>query len=162
MMRRRRNPLSHNRKCHSGQTMVIIKGPTSFLMGSPQEEEGRLPDELLPHRVKLEHSFAIGEKEVTNQQFVAFLQGKGYKEWMGAKLDVAMAAIRAQRHEAVPVYANWFMAAEYCNWLTKQELGEDSAEDQLCYVPNESGEFAAGMSIHRDFIQRSGYRLPTE
>ena len=35
-------------------------------------------------------------------------------------------------------------------------------KDQWCYLPNESGAYADGMSIPTDVLQRSGYRLPTE
>ena len=34
--------------------------------------------------------------------------------------------------------------------------------DQWCYLPNESGVYAEGMTIPADVLQRSGYRLPTE
>src|SRR5262249_6640020 len=31
-----------------------------------------------------------------------------------------------------------------------------------CYLPNKQGEYARGMTIPADVIQRTGYRLPTE
>jgi formylglycine-generating enzyme required for sulfatase activity len=51
---------------------------------------------------------------------------------------------------------SWYLGAEYCNWLSRQEgLPE-------CYEPNEHGEYAAGMKIKPDALGLGGYRLPTE
>jgi formylglycine-generating enzyme required for sulfatase activity len=36
----------------------------------------------------------------------------------------------------------WYEAAEYCNWLSREE---GLAEDQWCYVPNAQGRYAEGM-----------------
>ena len=35
-------------------------------------------------------------------------------------------------------------------------------KDQWCYLPNEAGAYAEGMSIPADVLDRTGYRLPTE
>ena len=51
------------------------------------------------------------------------------------------------------------MAAHYCNWLSEQE---GLPKDQWCYLPNEAGAYAEGMSIPADVLERTGYRLPTE
>src|SRR3954452_2229741 len=51
------------------------------------------------------------------------------------------------------------MHAHYCNWLSEQE---GLPKDQWCYLPNEAGDYAEGMSIPADVLERSGYRLPTE
>src|SRR5262249_37562358 len=53
----------------------------------------------------------------------------------------------------------WYGAAEYCNWLSRQEGLE---EDQWCYVPRGDGAFADGMRLAPDYLGRTGYRLPTE
>jgi formylglycine-generating enzyme required for sulfatase activity len=53
----------------------------------------------------------------------------------------------------------WYIAANYCNWLSEQE---GLPRDQWCYLPNESGAYAEGMTIPGVVLQRSGYRLPTE
>jgi formylglycine-generating enzyme required for sulfatase activity len=54
--------------------------------------------------------------------------------------------------------AGWYAAAEYCNWLSKQE---GIARNQWCYEPGERG-YIEGMSIPADALRRTGYRLPTE
>src|SRR5207253_9381840 len=53
----------------------------------------------------------------------------------------------------------WYLAAEYCNWLSK---AEGLPPDQWCYEPNANRQFADGMKIAPDYQRRGGYRLPTE
>ncbi len=53
----------------------------------------------------------------------------------------------------------WYEAAEYCNWLSKQE---GLPEKQWCYEPNKAGKFAEGMKMAPGYLKRNGYRLPTE
>ena len=35
-------------------------------------------------------------------------------------------------------------------------------KDQWCYLPNEAGKYEAGMKMAANYLQRTGYRLPTE
>ena len=58
-----------------------------------------------------------------------------------------------------PILITWYEAAAYCNWLSQQE---GVPQDQWCYEANDAGEYAEGMKPAPDFLQRSGYRLPTE
>jgi formylglycine-generating enzyme required for sulfatase activity len=53
---------------------------------------------------------------------------------------------------------DWYMAARYCNWLSKLE---GLLEEQWCYLPNESDAYAEGMTIPANVLERKGYRLPT-
>lgn len=53
---------------------------------------------------------------------------------------------------------SWYQAAEYCNWLSAQE---GIPKEQWCYVPDDQGRFAEGMTIPADSLRRTGYRLPT-
>src|SRR5262249_29326460 len=39
---------------------------------------------------------------------------------------------------------------------------EGLPEDQWCYLPNKNGGLAHGMQLAPDYLQRTGYRLPTE
>lgn len=59
---------------------------------------------------------------------------------------------------------SWYQAAAYCNWLSKQE---GVPESEWCYEPvQESGAvpsgYKEGMKMARNYLQRKGYRLPTE
>ncbi len=57
------------------------------------------------------------------------------------------------------IWITWYSAANYCNWLSEQE---GLPKDQWCYLPNEAGAYAEGMTIPADVLERTGYRLPTE
>jgi formylglycine-generating enzyme required for sulfatase activity len=43
--------------------------------------------------------------------------------------------------------------------LSKQE---GIPEEQWCYLPKDKGEYAEGMRLAPDYLQRTGYRLPSE
>jgi eukaryotic-like serine/threonine-protein kinase len=53
--------------------------------------------------------------------------------------------------------ARWYDAVAYCRWLSDQEK---IAENQMCYPP--INEIKEGMQLPADYLQRTGYRLPTE
>jgi formylglycine-generating enzyme required for sulfatase activity/tetratricopeptide (TPR) repeat protein len=141
-----------------GQTFSVIEGPVEFRMGSPSTETERVPAFEPPRHIMIPRSFAIATKEVKKDQFQRFL-----KEAM----------ITIDRYQVSPGFLNkyspdpdgpwigpdWYVAAHYCNWLSEQE---GLPRDQWCYLPNESGAYAEGVSIPADVLQRRGYRLPTE
>ena len=52
----------------------------------------------------------------------------------------------------------WYEAAAYCNWMSEREGIE---EDQWCYE-SIKGQYKEGMKLKADYLQRTGYRLPTE
>jgi formylglycine-generating enzyme required for sulfatase activity len=100
------------------------------------------------HLKRIGRTFAIAAKPVTVEQFVRFRKDyKGTDPKFAPTVDC-------------PVHGpTWYEAAEYCNWLSKQE---GLSEKQLCYEPNKDGKFAEGMKMSPDYLKRSGYRLPTE
>ena len=51
---------------------------------------------------------------------------------------------------------SWYHAAAYCDWLSRKENLPE------CYELNERRQYAEGMKIGADALQRIGYRLPTE
>src|SRR5262249_51913639 len=53
----------------------------------------------------------------------------------------------------------WYEAAAYCNWLSKKE---GLPESEWCYVPKKGGNYEEGMKLAPNYLQRTGYRLPTE
>jgi len=63
-----------------GQTMVVIPGPVTFLMGSPLTEAGREggPEGKWErqHKKRIGRSFAIAAREVTVKQFGEFLKSR--------------------------------------------------------------------------------------
>jgi formylglycine-generating enzyme required for sulfatase activity len=99
------------------------------------------------HVRRIAHSFAIAAKPVTFEQFLRFQKKYSINRKYAPTDDC-------------PVYGiNWYMAAEYCNWLSKEER---LPEKEWCYVPNPKGQYGEGMSAAPDFLKRIGYRLPTE
>ena len=130
-----------------GQTMVVVPGPVEFQMGSPPTEAERGNDEEL-HRQRIGRTFAIAAKAVTVEQFKQFMPRFGHSEMRRCpELDCPILGV------------TWYEAAEYCNWLSKQE---GLPEKEWCYGPNTDGEYGEGMKMSPDFMKRSGYRLPTE
>ena len=75
--------------------------------------------------------------------------------WTHELPEASTAPIRTDRGSR----ADWYAAAAYCNWLSKRG---GIARGQWCYLPNESGAYAEGMTIPADVLERTGYRLPTE
>jgi serine/threonine protein kinase/formylglycine-generating enzyme required for sulfatase activity len=132
-----------------GQTLVLIPDPPEFLMGSPRTEEGHEngPEGRVEvqHRRHIGRNFAIASKEVTVEQFLAFRDIHWNK------------AFSPPGHPINTV--TWYEAAEYCNWLSKQE---GIPEDQWCYEGNKDGAFGPGMRMKPGWLSLQGYRLPTE
>jgi eukaryotic-like serine/threonine-protein kinase len=160
-----------------GQTMVVIPGPVEFVMGSPPTEEGQDSDEL-QHKMRIGRTFAIAAKAVTVEQYRKFKPSYSMGEMEQ----------KAPTPDCPVIGTDWFQATEYCNWLSQQE---GLPESEWCYEPHldptalsalaasslgllaESfGPLAAaggllpeykwGMKLARNYLQRSGYRLPTE
>jgi serine/threonine protein kinase/formylglycine-generating enzyme required for sulfatase activity len=162
-----------------GQTLVVIPGPVTFPMGSPTTEAGRSRDERV-HRRQIGRTFAIGAKLVTLEQFLRSRLGG---PWVfggstpgllatpcgEAPLLAATALVPGRTYDFAPEFARtgdcpahrltWYMAAEYCNWLSAQE---GIPRDQWCYEPNAQGQYARGMKLKPSYLSLTGYRLPTE
>jgi serine/threonine protein kinase len=142
-----------------GQTFTVIEGPVEFRMGSPPTETERNAGNEPPRRMRIPRRFAIAAKEVTVEQFERFLK-------LGAitidRWHQAAASFKSRLSpdpEGPSLGVDWYRAAAYCNWLSEQE---GLPRDQWCYLPNQAGAYAEGMSIPADVLERMGYRLPTE
>jgi len=132
------------------QTFVIVDGG-EFLMGSPQSEADRFPNEP-QHRRRIGRRFAIATTEVTKEQFGRFqtAQPENVKRNMG----------RFVRTDDSPQLSmKWYEAAAYCDWLSERE---GIPKEQWCYERNKQGKYATGMKAKDKFWELTGYRLPTE
>jgi len=140
-----------------GQTYAVIEGPVEFRMGSPPTETERTPGPELPEYVRIPRRFAIAAKEVTVEQFQRFLKlgGNTVERY---QLSAGYLNKFSPDPDGPWIGPDWFTAAHYCNWLSEQE---GLPKDQWCYLPNEAGAYAEGMSIPADVLVRTGYRLPT-
>ncbi len=127
-----------------GHTMVVIPGPVVFEMGSPDAQPRRAIGETL-HRKRIGRSFAVASKAVTIKQYLR--ARKPQSDW-----ELAFIKDRAASEDC-PARATWFMAAEYCNWLSDQE-GQPK-----CYETDAKGKVTR---LARNYLELTGYRLPTE
>jgi len=120
-----------------GQTMMVVPKPGEFWMGEGQEK----------HRQRVGRGFALGSKDVTVEQFLRFRKEHQYVKQYAPASDCPVNEV------------SWYDAAAYCNWLSEQE---EIPKERWCYEPNQDGKYAARMKMASDFLQRTGYRLPTE
>jgi formylglycine-generating enzyme required for sulfatase activity len=97
--------------------------------------------------VTLSHRFAVATHEVTVAQFQKFSSDHKYNAKLAPKQDCPVNKV------------SWYDAVKYCNRLSKEE---GIPEDQWCYEPNDKGDYAEGMKIPVNYLERTGYRLPTE
>ena len=134
-----------------GHTMTVL-GPATFVMGSPVNESGRFPTEG-QYRCRINRRFAIASKEVTVKQFQRFVEEQ--KVNFHAKATYSKFT---DGPNGPQVYVTWYLAAQYCNWLSEREQIPPS---QWCYLPNSKGEYAAGMKPAEGYLDLFGYRLPS-
>jgi len=135
-----------------GHALAVVRDPTVFLMGSPVYEPDRESESETPHPKRIPRSFAIATKEVTVGQFKRFLNAnpevkRTHKDFEKYSPD----------EEGPILSVTWFESAQYCNWLSKQE---GIPESQWCYPAIET--IKVGMELPKDYLHRTGYRLPTE
>jgi formylglycine-generating enzyme required for sulfatase activity len=130
-------------------TLVVIPGPVEFWMGTPDQEPEKFAEELL-HRRRIPRSFALATKEVTVQQFQAFLR---------AHPSIAHSyATHLSPDDHGPILSvSWLEAAQYCRWLSEQE---GVPPEEMCYPPVK--DIQEGMKLDADHLSKTGYRLPTE
>jgi formylglycine-generating enzyme required for sulfatase activity len=116
---------------------MVVLPPGEFLMG---EGKAQRPEKIVG-------SFALAAKKVTVAEFRRFRKDHQYQEQYAPTADCPVNSV------------SWYDAAEYCNWLSKEERIPD---DQWCYLPIDKKAYAAGMTMAPDWPKRTGYRLPTE
>jgi formylglycine-generating enzyme required for sulfatase activity len=131
----------------SGMTMSIIQGPADFLMGSPLDEPGRDVQKEARHLRRVDRTYAISTREVTVAEFLRYRPDFDYPR-------------EYSQFPTCPImHLEWYDAVRYCRWLSEQEE-ENIPEEERCYPPLD--QIGDGMLIPEDFLQRTGYRLPTE
>ena len=135
-----------------GLTLAVVRNPEVFLMGSPAYEPEREPESEAAHYKWIPRSFAIGTKEVTVAQFQRFLNAN---PTVRERYSYSKRLSPDDHGPALSV--TWFEAVQYCNWLSSEE---GMPEEQWSYPSVE--KIGVGMTLPRDYLQRTGYRLPTE
>jgi len=122
---------------HQGLTMTVIPKPGEFWVGEGSER----------HREQIGRSFVIASKEVTVEQFLRFNKQHKHEKRYAPSSDCPVDMV------------TWDDAAAYCNWLSEQE---GMPKEQWCYEPNKECKYSEGMRKAPEYLQRTGYRLPTE
>lgn len=92
--------------------MVVVPAG-SFMMGSPEGETGREPSEGPQHRVTIARPFAIGRYTVTFDEWDAFTDATGYRQW-DRPGDWGWG-----RGRRPVVNVSWNDAQAYIRWLAK-------------------------------------------
>ena len=139
------------------QTMVVVNGPVSFWMGSPDSEPGRRPKGESRHRRRIDRTFAISSQEVTREQYGLFLdQNKDIERPDRPEAFEEMGAFMPEP-ECPVVGVNWYEAARFCNWSSLQE---GIPESEWCFPPDIDP--TRPLSLSPGYLSRTGYRLPTE
>ncbi|MGO9113623.1 MAG: formylglycine-generating enzyme family protein, partial [Thermoguttaceae bacterium] len=133
------------------QTYVIVDARAPFMMGSsPRETEP--DDHETRYLCSIGRRYAIAASSVTRSQFQRFQESNP---------DVATktAPTIVRTDDSPQTGMTWFEAAQYCNWLSKEDGIPD---EELCYLPNRDGKYAEGMRTKEHCESMAGYRLPTE
>lgn len=141
------------RDCDVCPEMVVVP-PGSFMMGSPDSEEGRSPREGPQHRVTIDYPFAVGVYEVTFEEWDACLLAGG----CGGHEPDDEGWGRGRR----PVInVSWNDAWAYADWLTER-TGEEYrllSEAEWEYVARAGTETARywGESAQQQCQYANGY-----
>lgn len=88
--------------------MVLIPHGT-YIQGSPDDEEGRRPNESPRHYVTIRNDFLISRYEITN---------KLYRLFDANHQDRIMYGYNLGESEAPVVWITWEEANEFCEWLS--------------------------------------------
>lgn len=98
--------------CDVCPAMVVVPGGT-FLMGSPEAEEGRDPWEEPQHRVTMGYALAVSVYEVTFDEWEACVRGGGCEGYEPADREWG-------RGKRPVINVSWNDAWWYADWLTEQ------------------------------------------
>jgi formylglycine-generating enzyme required for sulfatase activity len=133
-----------------GLTMVCLRDPAVFRMGSPEGEPGRdLNANETPHRRAIGRNFALAAHPVTNREFEEF------RKTARANMLLLDSARWSPSPDGPVIAVSWFEAALYCNFLSKKD---GLPESEWCYPQ----DLQVGMKPFPNYLERKGYRLPTE
>jgi serine/threonine protein kinase/formylglycine-generating enzyme required for sulfatase activity len=167
-----------------GQTMVVIPGPVQFLMGSPPIEAGRVANET-QHKRRIGRTFVLSAKSVTLEEYRKFEPRYGINEIERWARSGDSPVIATNWFQAVQ-YCNWLSKeeglpeSEWCyepvhdpkawSLMAVSSVGLLSSPGGLgaflalggLYPGRLDAKYEGGMRLTRNYLERQGYRLPTE
>jgi formylglycine-generating enzyme required for sulfatase activity len=137
LMREGPRPERHWYHNSLGQCLVIVDGPVTFLMGSPDDEPGHGPNEL-QHQRTIRRRFAVATTETTRGQM---RQSRGQ-----SASDAPDGPAEGITYEA---------ALEFCRWLSRRE----SIQATPAAINVTSDEEKEEIAID---LRQDDYRVPSE
>jgi len=154
------------------ETVLIKAG--AFMMGNTRNDREGDMDERPVREIEITYNYEIGKYELTNVQFLEFLNDagisssgyhKGYKvidmndihdwAWEFEYSDEVFRLKDPEKKKHPVINVTWYDAIYYCNWLSAKE-GFATAYDRNGNLLNTQGLKT------EDITQVQGYRLPTE
>lgn len=155
-----------------GPGMVVVPAG-SFMMGSPESEPGRSPNEGPVHRVTFGRGFAVSRNEITVEQFRTFVEATDYvseAERIGWSRIYDAESGRIDRRNGVDwrdnymgdsadgddpvIHVSWNDAKAYADWLSEQT-------DRDYRLPSEA-EFEYALRAGTQTIYWWGDSVPRE
>jgi len=132
-----------------GLTMVEIPA------GSFVRKDTRLHiSDPVEQTVTLTHAFLLSDREVTQEQFLKFVDDPATDPLFGWQDNRERTASPSVRH---PMQVSWYYAVRFCNWLSGQE-GLSPCYDDVSASQKEPSQYGTW----RLNPEANGYRLPTE
>jgi formylglycine-generating enzyme required for sulfatase activity len=108
-------PPEDNERLDERTGIVLVRVPAGrFVMGSPDDEEGRSEDERPRHEVTISRDLWMGKHPVTNEQYARFLAAKTEHSKPGSWDDR-----RFNQPRQPVVGVSWHDALAYCRWASR-------------------------------------------
>lgn len=140
--------------CHECPKMIVVPGG-SFLMGSPEDEPGRVANEG-PQRTVTISRFALGRYPVTFAEWDACVSDGGCSHEPDSR--------EYGRDQQPVINVNWHDAQEYVNWLSAttghQYRLPSEAEWEYAARAGTTGRFHTGDCITSDQANFRGITTP--
>ena len=141
----------------NGQSMDFVLIPSgTFMMGSPNTENGRDSTMENQHQVTLTRDFYVLTTEVTQGMFQQLMAYPAYQNNGASNTYDAGAGLD---HPAY--YVSWDMAAAYANAATQRHNTVYATSLQMCYTCNGTGTSVTCTEAMNPYTC-TGYRLLTE